>query len=372
MAKIKLSLDPLGARVVPSATLANGILTIDGTAGKDVIVVRQVRDQIVVKGQTIQVNGTEVRSVSAADVTRIDVSAGAGDDVINLSRVNVPTTVDAGDGNDRVRGGRGADVIHGGAGNDRLFSQAGNDDVFGGAGDDSVNGGAGDDSLQGEAGDDSVNGGAGDDNCDGGVGDDHVTGGRGRDLNQGGGGDDDVSDVDDHGGSTRVRFAGAITAIAADTGVVTVQRQTGESVDVTVTAATELQKNDRPATLADFAVGDWVKVKLDAAGNLLELEAEGRSGSDDNGGDDNGGGDVGGGGDGRTDLEGVLTAVDLTGSTVTVQQQSGETVQLTVGPDVRVERNDQHVTLADLQVGDRIEAKFDSLGVLIKLEAVGV
>jgi Ca2+-binding RTX toxin-like protein len=127
--------------------------------------------------------------------------------------------VDAGGGNDEVRGSYGDDHISGGAGDDALLAMAGDDVLEGGdgadeligdapeallAGDrhgnDFLDGGAGDDSLFGGGKDDALFGGAGNDELNGdGVeselsgqfhGDDYLDGEDGNDRLFGGGGDD--------------------------------------------------------------------------------------------------------------------------------------------------------------------------------------
>ena len=51
MAKVRLNFDSLDSRSLMSATLTNGILHIDGSAGRDVIVVRQNGDNLWVRGE---------------------------------------------------------------------------------------------------------------------------------------------------------------------------------------------------------------------------------------------------------------------------------------------------------------------------------
>ena len=109
MVKARLALESLSSRALPSATLAGGILTVIGTEGRDVIVVRQSGDRLSVAGQTIDVNGTPTRFISAAAVTRIDINALGGNDVVRLDSVRVPASVHAGDGDDVVFGGRADD-----------------------------------------------------------------------------------------------------------------------------------------------------------------------------------------------------------------------------------------------------------------------
>jgi serralysin len=56
--------------------------------------------------------------------------------------------VDAGAGNDTVRGTRDGDVIDGGRGNDRLYGEGGDDRLEGADGNDQLYGGSGDDTLR--------------------------------------------------------------------------------------------------------------------------------------------------------------------------------------------------------------------------------
>lgn len=88
--------------------------TINGTAGRDVIVSLRGDDVIFGKG---------------------------GDDLIC-----------AGDGNDQIHGGGGDDSVLGGAGNDQAFGQGGDDTLLGGLGGDLLGGGANEDSCHGDNG----------------------------------------------------------------------------------------------------------------------------------------------------------------------------------------------------------------------------
>ncbi|HJZ93662.1 MAG TPA: hypothetical protein VKE40_22495 [Gemmataceae bacterium] len=350
MAKVRLLLDSLDNRVLPSATLANGVLTINGTDGRDVIIVRQAGGQLRVRGESIEVNGSSVRSVSVSDVARIAISAGAGNDVVNLAGVRVAASVDAG------------------AGDDRLFGARGNDDISGGADDDIIRGGRGNDHLLGDDGDDRISGQDGDDDCDGGAGDDRVAGGRGMDVNRGGGGDDRVSDVD-----ARTEVEGVITAIDLTASKVTIQTKSGTLVDVTVGPNTVIERNDQDTTLAAFQVGDRAEAKFDAQGIAIKVEAETAAAADDDAIDDRGG-NSGSGDQGAqlTRVEGTITAIDLAASKVTIRTQSGGLVDVVAGPNTKIERNDVEVILAAFQVGDRAQARFDAQGATVKLEAEGV
>jgi Ca2+-binding RTX toxin-like protein len=106
------------------------------------------------------------------DTERLDLNAGAGDDIVNsaagLNALAFALDIDGGDGNDTIDGGDGADLLSGGIGNDRITADdnpAGTQDhVRGGDGDDTMvwNGGDDDDVNEGGAGNDTteVNGAA--------------------------------------------------------------------------------------------------------------------------------------------------------------------------------------------------------------------
>lgn len=112
-----------------------------------------------------------------------------GDDDLRLS--GRADFVDAGPGNDQVRGLGGNDRLEGGDGNDRLLGGAGNDTLLGGAGNDTLLGQAGRAALVGGAGNDVLRGGGRNDILDGGAGRDRLIGGGGGDelLDQDGGND---------------------------------------------------------------------------------------------------------------------------------------------------------------------------------------
>ena len=144
-------------------------------------------------------------------VLNIRVDAGAGDDLVGLWDIPVPTELLGGDGNDALAGGAGPDHLRGGDGEDslsgtdgedRIETDDGDDFADGDAGSDTILGGAGDDILDGRAGDgdvvaggdgrDLVAGGRGDDQLEGGADDDALLGGAGRDSIGTGLGEDDV------------------------------------------------------------------------------------------------------------------------------------------------------------------------------------
>jgi uncharacterized delta-60 repeat protein len=186
---------------------ANRVLVIDGTNNADTITASLAGDTL-----TVTING-ETSTFAAADVDSFLVTAGPGNDRIDLSAANFAALVNAGfgddsivtgDGDDWINCDRGADTVDAGGGKDLvfgdddadfIFANSGNDIVFGEYGDDVISGGDGNDRLYGGHdrliesgeytdpydGDDSLSGNAGNDTVDGGLGDDRVAGNGGRD-----------------------------------------------------------------------------------------------------------------------------------------------------------------------------------------------
>ncbi|MEI7970141.1 MAG: calcium-binding protein [Betaproteobacteria bacterium] len=123
--------------------------------------------------------------------------------------------LDGGAGNDHLRGDGGGDELHGGSGDDEIFGDGddvpealhGADRIWGGPGDDYARGYGGNDRLQGGPGRDQLRGEAGDDTVEGDDGDDRLWGGTGSDTLGGGEGDDDLD-----GGEGRDRLAGGTGA----------------------------------------------------------------------------------------------------------------------------------------------------------------
>lgn len=158
--KSRLNLEPLEDRALAAAgilatphvtaSLSQGVLTVNGTYMADTINVRQANGVIAVNG----VAGW----FPAVAVNRIEVKGFGGNDVIRLNSETMPggqpivkpCTVFGGLGNDAIFGSYGNDLLYGDAGNDFIVGGPGNDLLVGGAGQDSMYGGAGNDRLIGD------------------------------------------------------------------------------------------------------------------------------------------------------------------------------------------------------------------------------
>jgi len=203
----RLRLEQLENRRLLAADLATldemtKVLTIEGTNKNDSIYVSLVETTVadlVETNITVTVNKRSYEFASA-DVTGIVINGRNGNDWIWIEdTVLANATINAGFGNDRVKGGGGNDTItddkgndrlRGGAGNDTISAGAGNDWAWGDDGDDSVHGDWGNDHVLGGLGNDLVYGDAGQDAVDGNEGDDTQYGGLGHDRLHGGAGND--------------------------------------------------------------------------------------------------------------------------------------------------------------------------------------
>jgi Ca2+-binding RTX toxin-like protein len=165
--------ESLENRSLLSASLnsATGLLTITGTDNNDRIVVFHAnKTQIAVREETLVPAATPggkpththtVTKFTAADVKSIEVNAGKGNDDVNTGgskhhRLKITSTINGGDGNDRLIGGDANDVINGNAGKDYLVGLGGDDHLNGGDGNDRIVGGKGADVINGDAGNDRI------------------------------------------------------------------------------------------------------------------------------------------------------------------------------------------------------------------------
>ena len=151
--------------------------------------------------------------------------------------------------------------------------------------------------------------------------------------------------------SSGSELKGTIVAVDTAANTVTVAPKNGSvNVTVNVDATTRIKRNGKSASIADLQVGDKVEAKYNAS-TLLASKIEASIN--------------------WVELKGVIAAVDTAASTVTVTpSKGGADVTLNVDASTRIKRNGKTATLADLLVGDRVEAKYDGASMLAsKLEA---
>jgi Ca2+-binding RTX toxin-like protein len=114
------------------AAIVGDTLMITGTPGPDRIGIVPTNDpahvRVVFDGKVLG---------SYGPVTAIEVDAGSGNDTVTVDpRITLPTRIDGGAGNDRLRGGSGPNVLLGGDGNDTLIGNPSRDMLDGGSGQD--------------------------------------------------------------------------------------------------------------------------------------------------------------------------------------------------------------------------------------------
>jgi hypothetical protein len=225
-----------------TANLSDGMLIISGSEQADNIYVRQINN-------TLRVDGV-AESFDAGTVTAVMVDARGGDDCVRLDidgqTVTKTSLIDAGGGNDHVRGGRGDDTVYLGAGDDIAVTHAGSDTVYGGSGNDRVWTGEGNDKTSGDSGNDEIVLGAGDDFAAGGSGHDKIWGEAGRDVLDGGSGDDMLAGAAGNdelfggsgsdslygdGGSNRLDAAGAARATMSSINLDDLRRATDAAIE---------------------------------------------------------------------------------------------------------------------------------------------
>jgi Ca2+-binding RTX toxin-like protein len=158
-----LFFEPLESRRLLAAveglsTLQNGVLTVEGTSGDDLVVLRPSTQGRVL----ITVNGFQ-RNFSG--VGRVVVNSGLGNDVVRVmgSTFSKPVELHGGLGDDVLEAGPRADLVFGEGGDDVLRGFAGNDVLVGGLGNDYLLGQSGRDLMIGSDGIDRLEGGDGDD-----------------------------------------------------------------------------------------------------------------------------------------------------------------------------------------------------------------
>src|SRR5262245_46136632 len=144
--------------------LKRGLLAVEGTRAGEKIALRLKAGDPGTLQVDVGDDGSADFSFRRKLIARIAVDARAGDDLVRMDESNgafttaLPTTIDAGPGNDAVLGGMGAESLLGGEGSDTLDGNGGNDRALMGPGDDAFvwDPGDGSDVVEGEAGADTM------------------------------------------------------------------------------------------------------------------------------------------------------------------------------------------------------------------------
>ena len=123
------------AASLPEASGTGAAIAVSGTRGNDVVTVRANGDGSLV----VTVNG-RAQTVAAADVPRLIIDGGAGNDRVAVDAgVTADLMIFGGPGDDAIVDlGAGDDFLDGGPGNDAIQGGTGADLIFGGSGDDAL------------------------------------------------------------------------------------------------------------------------------------------------------------------------------------------------------------------------------------------
>src|SRR5215212_8316166 len=173
--------EPLEPRRLLAATLSStGLLTVNGTTGRDFIVLSTVSTNI-----RVRINAS-VQTFANSAVKSIKVLSGSSDDNVIADRLLRGASFDLGTGEDFLTATNYNDTILGGTGGDSVEGNGGNDSILGGDGNDHLDGGDGNDTIRGNEGSDAILGRAGNDRLYGDTGDDRIMTGLGADSADGG------------------------------------------------------------------------------------------------------------------------------------------------------------------------------------------
>jgi Ca2+-binding RTX toxin-like protein len=231
--------------------LAHGVLAIEGTNAGDRLALRLQSGNPAILQVDVGDDGSADFRFARAEIAKISVNSGNGDDVVRIDESNglftdtIPTTIDGGNGDDNLVGGGGAVTLEGGNGNDILAGGSGAETLLGGNGSDSIDGNGGNDvALMGNGNDTFV--------WDPGDGSDIVEGQNGTDtmLFNGAGG---AEQVDLSANGNRLRFFRTQGKITMDTAGV-------ERVDFNALGGADL------VTVNDLSGTDVGSVNIDLAG----------------------------------------------------------------------------------------------------------
>jgi hypothetical protein len=136
---------------IATGSLDAGVLTVEGTNAGDRLALRLQAGDPGVLQVDVGDDGSAELSFARREIATILVEAGNGGDSVRIDESNgvfadtIPTTIEGGNGNDRLVGGSGAGTLSGGNGDDTLAGGNGAEKLLGGNGNDSIDGNRGND-----------------------------------------------------------------------------------------------------------------------------------------------------------------------------------------------------------------------------------
>ena len=140
---------------------------------------------------------------------------------------------------------------------------------------------------------------------------------------------------------------GTIVALNTQKGIVTISPRVGVMVNVKIAKTSIIHRTGKVVRLAKLHVGDKAKLTYNPVTKLVhDLSAE----------------------TGNYDIHGTVEAVDTTANTIVIaSEEGGNSVTLKVDTTTLIQRNGAAAVLADLLVGDKVEAHYNSASMLASL-----
>jgi len=135
-------------------------------------------------GKVLIANGAtlEVEHKDTGKDLKLDLSANAGNGILDFTGNDQKDEITAAGGDDELRGNAGGDELHGGDGSDHLYGGDNDDKLYGDAGEDTLEGGDNNDELHGGDDNDTLRGNSGVDKLYGDAGDDTIYVGDDSDI----------------------------------------------------------------------------------------------------------------------------------------------------------------------------------------------
>ena len=151
--------------------------------------------------------------------------------------------------------------------------------------------------------------------------------------------------ADSNKGGSKGEVSGTISAVGAGSLTIT-PKKGGAAITVTVDASTRIRRGGKTAMLSDLLVGERVEAKYDKTSFIASrIEDKAKVAKSDSK---------------KGEIKGAISAITLGTGTVTITpSKGGADVVLMIDSSTRFERGVLHITLADLVVGDKVEAKFN-------------
>ena len=138
---------------------------------------------------------------------------------------------------------------------------------------------------------------------------------------------------------------GLILSVDTAANTITITPKNGAAgVTINVDISTQIKRLGKTAILADLQIGDKLEAKYNAVTMLAsKIEATVT----------------------MAELHGTIKSVDATAGTVTITK-SGDPLDVTLNVDIstQIKRLGKTATLADLQIGDKLEAKYNAVTML--------